>query len=79
MTNKELDDLLKSSSQPTDPTVLANIVGGDGTAATPVRPLPPAWIIDARLWQRFAESWPWRERAFWDLKESGGSAWSGSH
>ena len=45
MTNKHIDDILRSSPQETSPALLANIAASMSANLGPVRPLPPAWVL----------------------------------
>jgi len=49
MTDREIDDLLKSTPQQTDPALLANIEQSMRETLAPVRPLPPSWMLTAGL------------------------------
>jgi hypothetical protein len=49
MTDREIDDLLKSAPQQTDPALLANIEQSIRETLAPERPLPPSWILTAGL------------------------------
>jgi hypothetical protein len=49
MSNKEIDEMLKSVPQEMDPSLLANIEKSMLATLAPVRPLPPPWIQTASL------------------------------
>jgi hypothetical protein len=45
MTNKDIDDILKSSPRETDPALLSNIAAGISAKLAPVRPLAAPWVL----------------------------------
>lgn len=49
MTNKDIDDILKSAPPDTDPALLAKIAASMTTGLAPVRPLPPSWALIAAM------------------------------
>lgn len=49
MTNKDIDDILKSAPQEADPALLANIAASMGATLAPVRPLAASWVLTARV------------------------------
>jgi hypothetical protein len=49
MTNKDIDDILKSSTHEADPALLAGIAASISARLAPVRPLPPAWALTAAV------------------------------
>jgi hypothetical protein len=47
---KDIDDLLAAQAPPAvDPAVLARVSATIGASLTPVRPLPPAWVLASAL------------------------------
>ena len=49
MTNREIDDLIKSAPPKVDPALLADIERSMRETLAPVRPLPPSWMLTAGL------------------------------